>query len=274
MRIYISADMEGIAGAVSREQLVPAGFEYQQSREQMTREVAAAAGAALAAGATEVVVSDSHGNGQNLIHAMLPAEVSLVRSWPRPLGMMDGMESGEYACAFLLGYHASASNPGGSLSHTLSSRALLELRINGRPASEALLSAAIAGQFGCAVALVSGDDVFLEEVSGFLPGIERVQTKISRGLFSARCLSPESVTSAIAAAASRAVARVRDFLPYRLDTPVRAQVRMKSRLAVEYACFLPGVIRTGANEFAFEAPDAVSLGAQLSFFLNYRPDLE
>lgn len=273
MRVYISADMEGVAGVVTGDQLVPEGFEYAQAREQMTREVLAAVEAVLAAGAEEVVVSDSHGNGQNLVPALLPPQVTLVRSWPRPRGMMSGIEAGEFACAFLMGYHASASNPAGTLAHTMSSRALIELRINGRPASEALLSAAMAGELGCPVALVTGDDVFLEEVSDFLPAAEKVQTKVSCGMFSARCRPPAEVVADIAEHARRAMMRLGEFAPLRLEAPLQVELCLKSRLAVEYASYLPGVTRTGAHTFAFEAADAASLDAQLGFFLNYRPDL-
>jgi len=97
MRIYISADIEGIAGVVTREHTRPEGFEYQSARIWMTDSVAAAANAAFAAGASEVVISDSHGNAQNLLLDRLPRAVQVVRSWPRPLSMMQGMESGDYA---------------------------------------------------------------------------------------------------------------------------------------------------------------------------------
>ena len=92
MKIYISADMEGVAGVVTDAQLGPEGFEYQRFREFMTAEVVAAIDAARMAGATEILVSDSHGNGQNLLIEKLPDDVMIVRSWPRELGMMEGID--------------------------------------------------------------------------------------------------------------------------------------------------------------------------------------
>src|SRR5918993_4805230 len=89
LKIYISADMEGVVGVVTNEQLGPQGFEYARFREYMTQEVNAAVEAAFEAGATEIVVSDSHGNGQNLLIEKLPKNVLLVRAWPRPLMMMQ-----------------------------------------------------------------------------------------------------------------------------------------------------------------------------------------
>ena len=92
LKIYISADMEGVVGAVTGEQLGPQGFEYARFREFMTQEVNAAIEAAFAAGATEIVVSDSHGNGQNLLIEKIPKNILLVRAWTRPLMMMQGID--------------------------------------------------------------------------------------------------------------------------------------------------------------------------------------
>ena len=92
LKIYISADMEGVVGVVTGDQLGPTGFEYQRFREFMTQEVNAAIDAAFAGGATEIVVADSHGNGENLLIEKLPKNITLVRSWPRPLGMMQGID--------------------------------------------------------------------------------------------------------------------------------------------------------------------------------------
>jgi D-amino peptidase len=92
LKIYISADMEGVVGVVTGEQLGPQGFEYARFREFMTQEVNAAIEGAVEAGATEIVVSDSHGNGQNLLIEKLPKDILLVRSWPRPLMMMQGID--------------------------------------------------------------------------------------------------------------------------------------------------------------------------------------
>src|SRR6185436_18404567 len=104
-RIFISADMEGIAGVVTNEQLGPPGFEYGRFRELMTEEVNAAIAAAREAGAVEFVVADSHGNGQNLLVDKLPRDVTLVRAFPRPLGMMQGIDETFDGVVFI-GYHA------------------------------------------------------------------------------------------------------------------------------------------------------------------------
>jgi D-amino peptidase len=137
IKIYISADMEGVVGVVTGEQLGPQGFEYQRFRELMTQEVNAAIQGALAAGATEIVVSDSHGNGQNLLIEKLPRDILLVRSWPRPLGMMQGIDS-TFAGAVFIGYHSGTTNPEGVRAHTLSSARLTDVKLNGVSVSETL----------------------------------------------------------------------------------------------------------------------------------------
>lgn len=111
MKVYISADMEGVAGVVNREQLVTDGFEFQQFRKFMTEEVNAAIEAAREAGATEIVVSDSHGTGLNLLMDLLPQDIQLVRSWPRPLGMMEGIDD-TFSAAIFIGYHAGVRHVG------------------------------------------------------------------------------------------------------------------------------------------------------------------
>ena len=108
-KIFISADLEGVVGAVTGEQLGPGGFEYNRFREFMTAEVNAAIEAAKSAGATEILVADSHGNGQNLLIEKLPKDVKLIRSWPRPLGMMEGIDS-SFDGVIFTGYHASTDN--------------------------------------------------------------------------------------------------------------------------------------------------------------------
>jgi D-amino peptidase len=128
LKVYISADMEDVAGVVTADQLGPTGFEYERFRGFMTDEVLAAIEGARAAGATEFVVSDSHGNGENLLIERFPKDVQIVRSWPRPLMMMEGIDA-SFAAALFIGYHASTTNPAGVRAHTMSSANLADLRI-------------------------------------------------------------------------------------------------------------------------------------------------
>jgi len=150
LRVYISADMEGLAGVVTAEQLGPAGFEYSRFRSIMTAEVNAAIEAARAMGATEILVSDSHGNGQNLLLEDLPQDIQVIRSWPRPLMMMEGIDE-SFDAAILIGYHSGTGNAAGVRAHTMSSANLTSLKLNGVEMSEGGVSGAIAGSFGVPV---------------------------------------------------------------------------------------------------------------------------
>ena len=185
LKIYISADMEGVVGVVTGDQLGPTGFEYQRFREFMTQEVNAAIDAAFAGGATEIVVADSHGNGENLLIEKLPKNITLVRSWPRPLGMMQGIDD-TFAGAIFIGYHASTTNPEGVRAHTLSSANLADVRLNGISVPEGGINAMVAGHFNVPVIMVSGDDAAVKEVTALLGDIEGAVVKWNYGFHSAR----------------------------------------------------------------------------------------
>ncbi len=143
VRVFISVDMEGVVGTVTGEPLGPSGFEYQRYREFMTREVAAAIRGVRSVSPAEIVVADAHGNGQNLLIELLPTDVTVVRAWPRPLGMMHGIDS-SFAAAIFLGYHAGAANPHGVRAHTFSSAAFADVRLNDRSVPKAGVNAALA----------------------------------------------------------------------------------------------------------------------------------
>lgn len=106
LKVFISADMEGVGGVSTWDvQANSKGREYEEFRRLMTQEVNAAVQGAFDAGATEVLVADSHGDAQNIDIALLDGRARLVRAWPRPLGMMEGIDS-SFAAAVFVGYHA------------------------------------------------------------------------------------------------------------------------------------------------------------------------
>src|SRR3954468_11438977 len=110
LKVLISVDMEGVAGTVTADQLGPTGFEYGRFREFMTREALAAVNAARVGGATEILVADAHGNGENLLIEQFPPDVRIIRSWPRKLGMVAGIDQ-DVDAAIFIGYHAGTNNP-------------------------------------------------------------------------------------------------------------------------------------------------------------------
>ena len=198
LKVYISVDMEGIAGVVTSEQLGPAGFEYARARQFMTDEALAAIQGARDAGATEILVSDSHGTVQHLPIDQFPTDVLVIRSWPRPLMMIEGIDS-TFTVAIFVGYHASTANMRGVRAHTMSSATLTGVRLNGIEVPEGGLNAAIAGHFGVPVVAVTGDDAAVTEVQRFTGPIEGAVVKRAISFHSAATLTPKAAQDLIRA---------------------------------------------------------------------------
>ncbi len=267
-KIYISADMEGVAGAVTGEQLGPSGFEYQRFRRFMTEEVLAAIDGARAAGAGEILVSDSHGNGQNLLIEMIPDDIQIVRSWPRPLSMMQGIDA-TFDGAIFIGYHAGTTNPDGVRAHTMSSARLADVRLNDVSVPEAGINAAIAGHFGVPVIMLSGDDAIAAEAQAIIGQIETAVVKEAISFHSATTLTPNAAQNLIRAAAERAVRRIDDFQPYRPSTPITVEVRFKNYRPSQVLALLPMFARPDAHAVLFTGADMVEVSSVLHFILEY-----
>jgi D-amino peptidase len=272
MKVYISVDMEGIAGVVTGDQLNPSGFEYERFRGFMTNEALAAIEGARAAGATEFVVSDSHGNGESLLIERFPSDVTIVRAWPRPLAMMQGLDE-TFAAAIFVGYHTSTTNPQGVRAHTMSSATFADVRLNGVSMPEAGLNAALAGHFNVPVVMLSGDDAITKEAAALLPGLETATVKWAYGFHSARTLTPEAACDRVREAAKKAIGRVKDFKPYRVKEPVELDLRFKNYRPAELLAYLPGIERTDAHSIRFRGRDIVEVVRFLEFVTNYEPDL-
>jgi len=272
LKIYISADMEGITGVVTGEQLGPTGFEYARFREFMTNEVVIAITAARAAGATEVLVSDSHGNGQNLLIEKLPPDVQVVRSWPRPLMMMQGIDA-SFRGVLFIGYHSSTTNLEGVRAHTISSAKLTDLRLDGVSMPESGLNAAIAGSFGVPVLFISGDDACVKEAKTLLGDVEGGIVKWASGFHSARTLTPDAACQVIKDGVTRALGRLRDFKPFTVKAPVQLELAFKNYRPVEVLSYLPIVERISSHSIRFTGKDIVEVSKFIEFATTYQPDL-
>lgn len=272
VKVYISADMEGIGGVVTGDQLGTAGFEYQRFREFMTEEVLAAIRGARAGGATEILVSDSHGNGQNLLIDKLPDDVQIVRSWPRPLGMMEGIDE-TFACALFIGYHTSTSNPAGVRAHTFSSATLTDVRLNSVSVAEAGFNAAVAGHFGVPIAMISGDDAIVAEAKRYIGDLEGAVVKRALSFHSAQTLTPRAAQALIEETARRAVERRKSFRPFRLEGDVTLDVSFKNYRQAELLAYLPIVERTDSHSIRFVGKDMVAVSKFVQFMDGYETGL-
>jgi D-amino peptidase len=272
LRVFLSVDMEGVAGVVTGDQLGTSGFEYNRFREFVTAEALAAIEGARAAGATHFVVADAHGNGQNLLFERFPDDVEIIRAWPRPLGMMEGIDA-DFDAVFLIGYHASADALEGVRAHTFSSANYVSAGINGRPLPEGGFAAAMAGHFGVPVALVTGDDAAVAEMRGILGAVEGVVVKEALGFHSARTVTPTVAQARIREGAQRALERLGEFQPFRVEGPPVLELTFKHYRAAEVLAYLPIVERTGSRTIRFQARDMPELSRFLQFLGHYDPAL-
>ena len=272
LKVYISADMEGVAGVVSGEQLGPTGFEYQRFREFMTAEVNAAIAGAREAGAGQIVVSDSHGNGQNLLIEKLPADVTVIRSWPRPLMMMEGIDS-TFDAAIFIGYHASTTNPDGVRAHTISSARFAAVVLNGTPMPEAGINAAIAGHFGVPVVMISGDDATIAETRKIIGDVEGAVVKRAISFHAAATMTPEASQNLIRERVKAALARRSSFRPYVLRPPVRLDLTFKNYQPAQVLAMLPIVEQTSAHSIRYTGRTILEVSKFLEFTGAYEPGL-
>jgi D-amino peptidase len=268
-RIFISADMEGIAGVVNPAQLDPEGFEYAQAREWMTGEVNAAIDGALAIGAGKITVADSHGNGLSILPDKLNPKARLIRSWPRPLGMMEGVDGG-FDAAIFIGYHASINTPDAVRAHTFSSARYFDVKINGKHASEAYANAALAGQFGVPVVLLSGDQSVVDEVHRTVdPNIVGVVVKRAIGYHAADTMTPEAARNAIREATRQALGKLPSFHPFVVRNPVTLEIAFKFMINAELLSLLPNIQRVDGTTVRFVGKDMVEVERFLEFVGQY-----
>jgi D-amino peptidase len=272
LKVYISVDMEGVAGVVTPDQLGPGGFEYERFRHFMTDETLAAVRAAKEAGAGEIVVSDSHGNGENLLIEEFPKDVRIVRAWPRHGGMMAGLDS-SFSAAMFIGYHASTTNPNGVRAHTFSSAHYTRVALNGNAVTEAEYNAAYAGAKGVPVIFASGDDAAVEEIKSRLGNLETVETKKSFSFHSAETLTPAASCDKIFAGVKSALSRLHDFKPYVIKTPVTLEITFKNYMPAEVLSYLRTVQRLDSHTIRFVGKDMDEVDDFEEFVSNYGADL-
>lgn len=256
LKVYISVDMEGIAGVVASHQTGPSGHEYGWARRLMTAEANAAIAAAFDAGATEVVVNDSHGPQTNLPADEVDRRASLITGQPKPMGMAQGLDS-TFDAAIYIGYHAHGSEAHAVLGHTFSG-ALKHVRLNGQEVGEYGLNGMVAGHFGVPVVLISGDDKIAAEAQAFFPGIEAVVVKQGIAMTAARTLHPLEARARIAAGVKAALGRRAGMRPVRLPTPITLEIELATMAYADAAANVPGMVRVNGLTVRYVAPDALT----------------
>jgi D-amino peptidase len=260
MKILIACDMEGISGVVHWDQVMPGSAEYPRFQAIMTGDVNAAVRGALAGGADEVVVTDGHNTGRNILIEELDPRARLNSSNASPFAMVQGIEDNVDGMIFI-GYHARVGTQNAVLEHTWSSSRVSGVWINGKPLGEIGLNAAMGGHFGAPALMISGDQSACAEASGLVPSIEIAVVKQASSRMAAECLPPSIAQAKIEDTAKRAVIRLKDGqapAPLRLQTPLHIAVDFMTSEMADAASLFPGVQRTG-RRIEYSAADMPAL---------------
>jgi D-amino peptidase len=261
MRIIISVDMEGATGVCHREHLLPGGDDYQNARRWLTGDVNAAVRGAFESGASEVLVADGHGTMRNILLDDLHPNARLLtgpaQPGNRPLAQLGSLDHGRFDAAMLVGHHSRAGTPGGLLAHTWIGMVVQEIRLNGRPASEAMLNMAILGHYGIPVVMASGSDDFCTQMrEDFGTKVELAEVK--------KTLGPTAiVTLPLIEAQDRILEAARNGLEsggmtYIVEPPIRIEVDVHRDAMRERALEL-GAEPVSRLGFAYEGGDVISV---------------
>ena len=260
MRVYISVDMEGIAGISHPAPTDPTDRRYPVSVDLMVGETNAAIEGALAGGATDILVNDSHWNMYNLLPADLHPAARVLqgqKAWSMVAGAHRGADgAAAFDVALFVGYHTRAGHPDGTIAHTYSGTPV-ETRLDGRPTGEYGVNALVLGAWGIPVGLVAGDDGLAAEVGGWLPWAERVVVKTVDGGRSAVSVHPEVARGRVREGAERAVrkAAAGHLETLRVGPPVSIEIDVPRGVIADHAAILPGAERVGARTVRFVHED-------------------
>ena len=255
-KVYISVDLEGIAGVVANSQTSPTGQNYEWARKLMLAETNAAIDGAFQGGASEVLVNDSHGPQTNLRADELDRRAQLVTGQPKPLGMTQGLDS-SFDAAIYIGYHAPGSTANAVHGHTFSS-ALKTVKLNGKEVGEYGLNAMVAGYWGVPVVFISGDRAAIEMARDFIPGVDGLIVKEGIGFYAARTMHPlearEQITAGVRAALVKRIVRQ----PLKLALPITLEIELDELSHADQAELVPGMKRSGRT-VSYTAGDALTI---------------
>jgi D-amino peptidase len=255
LKVYISADMEGIWGVVHGDQTSPESPEYGPARKWMTDDVNAVIAGLFEAGATEVVVNDAHGSQRNIIPDALDPRAFLISGSPKPLSMMQGIDGTFQACLFI-GYHAKAGTEAAILDHTISGSVVYAIRVNGQEMPELGLNGAIAGYFSVPVIMVSGDTAVCGQAKSVL-GTETVgvAVKDAVGRYAAKMVPRDDARRLLKEGAKEALLKRSSMKPFMIQPPCRFELGFHTSGQAEVAWLVPGVNRADARTAAFSNND-------------------
>lgn len=256
MKVFISVDIEGICGVVNSDSTGQGGKTYDDARRQMTAEVNAAAEGAFAAGATEVIINDSHGGMNNIIPRDIHPDAHVILGTPKPLMMMEGV-SADCDAAMFIGYHARMHSHG-ILSHTISGAVVSSVWINGILCGETGINAGLAGHFGVPVVFVAGDKHVTEEAKAMLGPIQVAAVKEAVTRYSAKNIHPTKAVELIRRQSELALKQRSAVKPLVFGTPVTMKLEFFNAGMADAAHFLPGSVRVDGRTVEYTADNYIT----------------
>jgi D-amino peptidase len=252
LKVFISVDMEGLAGVVSASDVNSTGPDYAHFRAIMANETNAAIDGAFRAGATSVLVRDSHGSKQNLLPGDVDPRARLLRGASvGPKNMMEGIDS-TYDAVLFVGYHAKAGTANAILEHT-STGNVVDFSINGVSLPEGGYNALVAGLYGVPVVFIAGDRAVVDQIRGLLGPIDGVAVKEEIGDASLG-LSPKQAQDEIRRVAEQAVRNRARANVYKLPGPYTMVLKVRQERPL-----YTGAQRTREGEFTFSSPDLLEI---------------
>ncbi len=258
MKIYISADIEGIWGVVSRKQLGGESSNYQRARKLMTGEVNLLCKNLWENGATEILANDSHGPMDNILIEELDPRVGLISGYPKANGMMEGLDQG-FDGALLIGYHPKAGTAKGIFDHTYSGRVVGSIKIDNEELGEIGLNARLAGYFGVPVILVSGDQKVCEDVKIEIGEIETVPVKTALSRYCAKNLPYESVMKNYEISVKKAMESIGLVKPLSVAKEPVIEIEFQQSVMAEVVVNIPKVVKVGDRTVRYQATDMADM---------------
>ncbi len=258
LKVFISVDMEGVTGVVNWEDVSRDGKDYDYFREITTKETNAAIEGALAAGATEIVVRDSHGSARNILPELLHERAKLLRDWSGgPLSMMEGIDESFDAVIFI-GYHAKAGTPDAPLAHTMSSANITDVSVNGVSLPEAGINGLIAGCYDVPVVFLSGDTAICKQAKDLFGEVETFAVKEGIGTANLN-LHPKVAQQHINQGVTRALQNLKNYKPYKLKGPYKLDLTLKNKYLVSKGATYPGATQVGEWLLTYSSDDMMDI---------------
>ncbi len=258
MKLFLSTDFEGTSGIVAWEQIIEGNAEYEQGRRLLTNEVNAVIEGAIAGGATEFVVNDSHHYMRNLHPQDLAGRATLITGKHKPLYMMEGLDASFDGICFV-SYHGSIGAEHAILSHTYNPGAIWEVRINGEIVGESGLNALVAAHYNVPIIFVSGDVATAEEAQFVAPDAEKVIVKESKGRFAAAHIHPTVACEMLREGVTRAVRNVSAMRPPQFTLPITIEITFLVADMAEMALWIRSVERVSARTVKVTSENALEL---------------